>query len=271
VASDSSVASIRAALRASGAIRETSAASYSRIAELYRSPALSRTAAFVDAISKSTREALRLIEAVRRMRVAIVGCGGIGSGAAFLLASMGISELVLIDADRVELSNLNRQFLYTRKSIGKFKALELKRALYERFEHTLISAVPTCYPSDAAKHALSRVSLAICVGDSPPNLFAQLEKAMVSGQQLWSAGYLMGLSTVRRHGGSDRGKDVKWLTRQDYFAPSVGFQNMELAASLVARIALCGHNRSKGRDRAWTTGDYRQLLKQSDAARRRPS
>lgn len=56
--------------------------------------------------------------------VAIAGCGGLGSNAAIALARIGIGELILVDFDRVELSNLNRQYFF-RDQIGQFKAIAL--------------------------------------------------------------------------------------------------------------------------------------------------
>lgn len=50
---------------------------------------------------------------LRAARIAIVGCGALGSVAAELLARAGAGTLRLIDRDFVELSNLQRQFLYT--------------------------------------------------------------------------------------------------------------------------------------------------------------
>jgi len=49
---------------------------------------------------------------MRPCRVAIVGCGATGSAAAALLARAGIGELVIIDRDYVEASNLQRQSLF---------------------------------------------------------------------------------------------------------------------------------------------------------------
>ena len=56
------------------------------------------------------------------VRLAVIGAGGLGSGLLFALAGSGIGHLMLIDNDRVSLSNLNRQFLYTPDDIGKKKA-----------------------------------------------------------------------------------------------------------------------------------------------------
>ncbi|MFA5989085.1 MAG: HesA/MoeB/ThiF family protein [Sphingomonas sp.] len=54
--------------------------------------------------------------------VAVVGAGGIGSPAIQYLAAAGIGRLTIIDDDRVELSNLQRQTLFTTSDIGTAKA-----------------------------------------------------------------------------------------------------------------------------------------------------
>jgi bacteriocin biosynthesis cyclodehydratase domain-containing protein len=61
------------------------------------------------------------LEAQRRLRastVAVLGCGGLGTWALGAIASLGVGRLVLVDHDNVELSNLNRQILYSPADIG---------------------------------------------------------------------------------------------------------------------------------------------------------
>jgi len=55
-------------------------------------------------------------------RVVIFGVGGLGGWAAWALACCGVGEMLLIDGDRVEASNLNRQILYTESDVGRLKA-----------------------------------------------------------------------------------------------------------------------------------------------------
>jgi molybdopterin-synthase adenylyltransferase len=55
-------------------------------------------------------------------RVVVLGVGGLGGWSAWSLACCGIGEMLLIDGDRVEESNLNRQILYTEADIGRSKA-----------------------------------------------------------------------------------------------------------------------------------------------------
>lgn len=59
-------------------------------------------------------------------RIAVLGIGGIGSHALLALLSMGAGNLVLVDDDRVALSNLNRQFFYLESDLGRNKIDVLK-------------------------------------------------------------------------------------------------------------------------------------------------
>lgn len=53
--------------------------------------------------------------------VLIIGLGGLGSAASIYLAAAGIGHLVLVDHDKVDLSNLQRQIVHTTANIGKLK------------------------------------------------------------------------------------------------------------------------------------------------------
>jgi len=65
----------------------------------------------------------RALEDLNELRVGIVGCGDTGSAVASLVARIGVSRLVLIDADRVDLTNLNRLHFSTRADAiaGRYK------------------------------------------------------------------------------------------------------------------------------------------------------
>lgn len=66
-----------------------------------------------------------------RSRVAVVGAGGLGGHVILLLARAGIGELVVVDPDRFDETNLNRQALCSVKSLGRTKAGEAARQVGE--------------------------------------------------------------------------------------------------------------------------------------------
>ena len=58
---------------------------------------------------------------IQKSHVAIIGIGALGSVAAELLARAGVGTLTIVDRDIVELSNLQRQTLFTEKDVGRSK------------------------------------------------------------------------------------------------------------------------------------------------------
>ncbi len=68
-------------------------------------------------------------EKIRDGKVIIVGMGALGSVAAVSLAMAGVGELILVDFDTIEISNLNRQLLFRMEDIGKSKVEVAAREL----------------------------------------------------------------------------------------------------------------------------------------------
>ncbi len=67
-------------------------------------------------------------EIISSLNIGIAGCGGLGSNAAFNLVRSGVKKLLICDFDRVEPSNLNRQFFFY-DQIGVYKSVALKNNL----------------------------------------------------------------------------------------------------------------------------------------------
>jgi molybdopterin-synthase adenylyltransferase len=76
---------------------------------------------------------------LKASRVTVVGLGGIGSAVGMSLAASGVGRLHCVDGDVVELSNLNRQLLYTEHDLGRRKVdatVERLRAANRHIEVT---------------------------------------------------------------------------------------------------------------------------------------
>ncbi len=70
-------------------------------------------------------------EALKQSSILILGAGGLGCASSQYLATAGIGKLTLIDDDKVELSNLQRQVLHHDADIGKLKVESAAQALKE--------------------------------------------------------------------------------------------------------------------------------------------
>lgn len=71
------------------------------------------------------------VRALKGKRVAIFGIGGVGGYAAEALARSGVGALDLIDADRVSLTNINRQIIATHKTVGEYKTEVMKSRIHD--------------------------------------------------------------------------------------------------------------------------------------------
>jgi sulfur-carrier protein adenylyltransferase/sulfurtransferase len=66
---------------------------------------------------------------LRQSKVLLIGAGGLGSPAALYLAAAGVGEIGLVDFDVVDLSNLQRQVLYTTSDVGRPKLVAAKERI----------------------------------------------------------------------------------------------------------------------------------------------
>ena len=63
---------------------------------------------------------------IKNAKILIIGMGGLGCPLLTYLASAGVSNIGIVDNDKVELSNLNRQILFNTSDVGKFKVNQAK-------------------------------------------------------------------------------------------------------------------------------------------------
>jgi molybdopterin/thiamine biosynthesis adenylyltransferase len=104
-------------------------------------------------------------------KVAVIGLGGIGSPALQYLAASGIGRLALVDDDVVDISNLQRQTIFTTRDVGYGKAVSARRWL-ANFDDSLVVDV-----SDARitpENAASLIAGADLVLDGTDNFATRL-------------------------------------------------------------------------------------------------
>lgn len=107
-----------------------------------------------------------------RSRIALIGAGGIGSPAALYLAAAGVGHIGIIDDDRVDLSNLQRQILFTTETIGDKKGDVAQRRLAALNPDTTVTAHDIRLTADNADQLLSGYDLVIDGSDSFTTRFA---------------------------------------------------------------------------------------------------
>ena len=116
-------------------------------------------------------------------RVTVVGLGGVGGYAVEVLARSGVGALTLIDGDKVEESNLNRQIAALRKDIGRYKAEVLAERVEQINPRCRVNAVcemltesncsalvdGSSYVADAIDSLAAKAALAVyCTGKGLP-------------------------------------------------------------------------------------------------------
>jgi molybdopterin/thiamine biosynthesis adenylyltransferase len=122
---------------------------------------------WVDTTARDTQFALQA--RLRAARVAVIGLGGSGGSVAASLACAGVGHLRCVDSDRVELSNLNRQFLYSEDDLG---AAKVERAVQRlSLMNTDITVEGMEQRLDGARSAarvIDGMDFAVLCADTPP-------------------------------------------------------------------------------------------------------
>lgn len=88
--------------------------------------------------------------ALQRARVILFGVGGVGGWCAETLLRTGIGHLTLVDFDKVDTTNLNRQVVATHENIGQSKVLEMQKRLLSIAPEADVQAIDRQYNSETA-------------------------------------------------------------------------------------------------------------------------
>ncbi|MCP4445670.1 MAG: hypothetical protein GY811_10075 [Myxococcales bacterium] len=107
----------------------------------------------------------RCLDALSKVRVAIIGLGGIGMQAAQALAGAGVGGVILSDFDTVDASNLNRQFMFAIDDIGRLKVEVAQDFLAARHPHLEIE-VHAINPFEQESSQWERADLFLFCGET---------------------------------------------------------------------------------------------------------
>ena len=110
-------------------------------------------------------------EKLLESKIAIIGCGGLGSAAAVYLAATGIGQIHLIDFDKIDISNLHRQVFYTLKEVGNSKARSLKKHIENISPFVSVSTHEDAINKKNIDNQLKEFSIILDCTDSLPTKY----------------------------------------------------------------------------------------------------
>ncbi|MCC5791660.1 MAG: HesA/MoeB/ThiF family protein [Legionellaceae bacterium] len=105
-------------------------------------------------------------QALRDARVLLVGAGGLGAPVALYLVAAGVGHLTVMDGDRVELSNLQRQVLFREADLGNNKALCMAERLATLHSGCRIHALPQHLDRNTSLESLQPFDVIVDASDN---------------------------------------------------------------------------------------------------------
>lgn len=170
---------------------------------------------------------------------AICGLGGLGSNIAIALARAGIGRLILVDFDRVDITNLHRQ-QYKADQIGEYKAEALAANLLEISPYTEVKGVTEKVTEDNFLELLEGADIVCEAFDN-----AEAKAMLVNGvlQKLPEC-YLVAASGMAGMGSPNR-IETRRITDRFYLCGD-GVSDVEETMGLVApRVMLCAAHQAQ--------------------------
>ena len=125
---------------------------------------------------------------LRQGQVLVIGAGGLGCPAAFYLAAAGIGILGLVDSDRVELSNLQRQILHATTDVGREKVESAREKLNRLNPEVEMRTYPVRFDEENAAEIMASYDFIIDGSDNFATKFLVNDIAVALGKPFSHAG-----------------------------------------------------------------------------------
>lgn len=122
---------------------------------------------------------------LKSAKVLVIGAGGLGSPILYYLTAMGVGTLGIIDYDKVEVSNLQRQILHGTKDLNRNKVNSAKDSLSDLNPNTQINIYPLMLTSENGKEIVEKYDIIVTALDNlktrylANKLAVELKKPMV--------------------------------------------------------------------------------------------
>ena len=129
-------------------------------------------------------------ERIRSGKILIVGAGGLGSPAALYLAAAGIGVLGIVDSDRVELSNLQRQILHDTPSLGQEKTISAARRVRWLNPDVQVKVWHKKFSAENALELIRDFEFIIDASDNFATKFLVNDSCVIAGKPFSHAGVL---------------------------------------------------------------------------------
>lgn len=123
---------------------------------------------------------------LKAARILMIGMGGLGAPASLYLAAAGVGSLVIVDPDRVELSNLQRQVLFTSSDRGRSKVDAGLRRLTDLNPHVETQALQLVVGPDNAQALIGGFDLVLDGTDDFATRLAVSDACVATGVPLVS-------------------------------------------------------------------------------------
>lgn len=117
----------------------------------------------------------------------IIGLGGLGSPVALYLAAAGVGRLTLVDFDRVDLSNLQRQIIHRTDRIGRPKVTSAEESIAGINPLVRVTCIDQALTGDALAQAMADVDVVLDCSDNFATRFAVNRACVATGTPLVSA------------------------------------------------------------------------------------
>jgi len=117
-------------------------------------------------------------EKLKKAKVFVAGAGGLGCASAIYLAVAGVGTIRVVDCDRVELSNLNRQVLHWYEDIGRSKANSAAEKLRKLNRDVEIEAIEESITDDNVTQLVAGFDLIVDAMDNLPGRYRLNKVAM---------------------------------------------------------------------------------------------